>query len=100
MEFNSFVYLHQLSRRLGGDLFCFPHTQGKQSSIRAGRQAGTVSPSSSLPAITDRLSALTNKFSRAVSIDLFSSFSSETLVKYIHERLGAYRFGRAIISFE
>lgn len=81
-------------------MFCFPHTQGKQLSIPAGRQAGTVSPSSSLPAITDRFSALTHKFSKAVSVVLFSSFSSEILVKYIHELLGSYRFGRAIISFE
>lgn len=42
----------------------------------------------------------THKFSKAVSVVLFSSFSSEILVKYIHELLGSYRFGRAIISFE
>ncbi len=49
--------------------------------MQADRQAGTVPPPSSLPAITERLSALINKFSRAVSIVLFSPFSNKILVK-------------------
>lgn len=68
---------------------------------QAGRQAGTVPPPSSLPATTERLSALIiNKFSIAVSIVLISPFSNKILVKFIHERFGACRFGPVIISFQ
>lgn len=63
---------------------------------QAGRQAGRVPPPS-LRAITERLSALINKFSRAVSIVLFPPFFNKVHVKYIHERLGACRFGAVVI---
>lgn len=44
---------------------------------QAGRQAGAVPPLSSLPAITERISALINRFSRAVSIVLFPLFPTK-----------------------
>lgn len=63
--------------------------------MQTGRQAGRVPPSS-FPVITERLSALISKFSRASLFVYFPFF----LTKYIRERLGAGQFGRVIIYFK